>query len=288
MDTKRFDGLDADVRVAISIGVANGLPFEDQYLFNANGTDLPGPLWGVGIHGAVSPSSLFLFAPRTEAGQLPTAAELRGILSGELPIPAGCAVLLPGEVVRFDYPLQYGGRVVGLPLDAGVDSDQYENASDPRWPANAPLVRHYLRDPGPAPSRLSLQRVAGFAQVDFLGEDGQANGGDIPTGLAVSGVSSKAMALSPQTRTVAIQIFNASTQLRLTTESVDVEIWWRLASGFWCHNPDDDFKAGYRGQATATHDYEIYDVPGLARHVLARVPAGGNSNLGCFYVTSEG
>jgi hypothetical protein len=269
------------------------LPFTDQTIFNLNGTDVPGPLWGIGIHGAVSPYHLFLFAPRTWADQLSSigAANLaKVILSGESPLPPGCVVLVPGEVVRFEAPLPAGGRIVGLPLAAGVPSTQYENAADPRWPSGAAFVRSWRRDPGSQPSRLALMRVSGVGYIGPLPEPLQANGGDIPAGNSLSGagVALKAAQLSPQTRTIGIQIIKNSTLQRLTVESVDVEVWWRMASGYWCHNPDDDFTAGGRGKATATHDIELYDVPSMARHVLARIPAGGDQNLGAFFITSEG
>lgn len=78
--------------------------------------------------------------------------------------------------------------------------------------------------------------------------------------------------------TVQFQDDSSNTRIQ-GVETADIEVWffnWSGGAGLWCHNPADDFDAGGRGSADASHDTEVYELNHQFTRVYLR-PVSGNT-----------
>ncbi len=287
--TKILDGFNPGALASpVAPTSAASVPYTDKYIASSGGfvivegpaiygAAIIGPAWSMPYLLAVDDAADFFTTPFGPQN-------VQKVFSGETSPPPGTVLLMPGDVIRFPQPVS---RVKVLPSGiinftdknlAFLDILGYGDANETRWPSGRPLLRAYLSDPGPLTSVRTL-RVTGTSFVTPLSNTA------VPAGR-IDAVPAVARQLTPHTKTVAIQICKAD-GTRLTSETENVEVWWRLASGLWSHNPDDDFiDATGRGRATATHDVECYEINGLARAVMVRLPSAGPS-LGAHLSASE-
>lgn len=78
-------------------------------------------------------------------------------------------------------------------------------------------------------------------------------------------------ALSINVKKVMVQLVTTTGPARLGV-TVTAEVWWYNSNtGLWCHNGRDDFDSSGLGDADATHDVEIYEIPRGFTRVFIKV-----------------
>lgn len=101
----------------------------------------------------------------------------------------------------------------------------------------------------------------------------------VPAVTTVPTLSTEGVAIGAA-NTVTVHMHDNVTGTRIvTTETADIEVWWRLQNGIWAHNDSDDFDAGGRGAATYTaggtnHDVETFVVPHNATRIYLNKTSG--------------
>lgn len=241
--------------------------------------DIQGRVDSIALGGDLPPGALAIVAPREERDILiailaavtdpvddlweRVSPQYNGVGTQTKGLPESFFILRPGEIVRFARPVNKGLSLhFATPwLDCG---DWSFNNSEAVFPVPAPLLRV-----GYTPSaRFSCPEARAVPAMKY-----------IQTSITtIAGIARAEWAMvGPAINQVTIHIIDDSlTRQRIQgAESGSYSVWWMLPDGLWAHNEADDFDAGGRGVADATHDVEVYEIPRNARGV-ALVQDSGN------------
>lgn len=99
----------------------------------------------------------------------------------------------------------------------------------------------------------------------------------VPLAAADPSASSDGLRLRPGYNYVLVHIHDNVSATRIVgAEADDIEVWW-FDGVIWSHNQADDLSAAGRGQANASHDFEVYHVPHAMQRVALVNRTGGNT-----------
>lgn len=223
----------------------------------------------------------------------------QGGVSPVQPSPLG-AVVIPSQYGAYSYT--YGGSG---PNTAGATDGRFVNFDGQYGPACRPFIR--LFDAAHAvPRSVSYSKVPGMSTAFLANYNGQTppypdfraiNGGPpAPTGLDMQ----YAVPVGTESVTVALGwAINGALPVTLTNAwplaplassgfspgPFDLHISWMLSDGI-CHRNStaDDWIVGGRGQASMTHDVEVYSVPRNAVGCIAWANSQPLTNIRVAYI----
>jgi hypothetical protein len=245
------------------------------------------PVYGLGLHGGCSPATLMLVAKREDESRLRSSMPTAALLAKSFQVRDAfkspiVAWLAPGDVVTFDEPMdgcllyhcEWPGDYLWDLL--ATDINTYGKGYWVGYPRRTtPYVRVFTR-PGQVPSSLNYHKIPLSVRIPSASVETSEP-------VNVDETHGPGIVVPPNANwmTMHVEDDQLSPAQRIQAgESAVFNLWWQPAGQLlWCLNPVDSWAAGYREQASPTHDIETYELGRLAQRVCPQKVSGDAMNV---------